>query len=312
MILTLQGVFTELVEKLQIKDIQFDDLYSIDSDSLKLSSPLHGVIFLFKYGKIDREYAEDNNKPIDGTYDENYQTNGIFFANQTIQNACATQAVLNVLLNKPDIELGDEIANFKGFVQGFDGEICGETISNSELIRSVHNSFSSPSLFADEDKQKPKQNYDDKNDGLFHFIGYLNVNNQIYELDGLKKYPIMHGECQSNEEFCEKLPEILMRRISKYGDELRFSLLTITHDKLRYYKEIGDDLMMHTEMMKRETWKRENELRRHDYVGLIVELLKNIGKDLTDEEYQTILNQAGKKGQMRLLQNFTKNHFSSN
>lgn len=297
---------------MQIKDVQFDDLYSIDADSLKSSSPLYGVIFLFKYGQVDRDYAADNNKPLDGTYDEDYQQKGIFFANQTIQNACATQAVLNVLLNKPEIEIGEELTNFKGFVEGFDSEICGETISNSELIRSVHNSFSSPSLLVDEDKQNPKPKYDDKNDGLFHFVGYLNINDQIYELDGLKTYPIKHGECKSNEEFCQKLPEILMRRISQYGDELRFSLLAISNDKLRHYQEIGDGAMMHSEMMKRETWKRENELRRHDFVGLMVELLKNIGKDLSDDEYEDIIKQARHKGQLKLLQNFTKNHVANN
>lgn len=268
---------------------------------------MHGVIFLFKYGQIDREFAKDSNKPLDGEYDMDYQQHNIFFANQTIQNACATQAVLNILLNKEEIDLGDELTNFKSFVHGFDSEICGETISNSELIRSVHNSFSSPSLFVDEDKQKPRPKYDDKDDGLFHFIGFLNINNEIYELDGLKTYPIKHGECKSNEEFCEKLPEILLKRISKYGDELRFSLLSITNNKLEYYRRIGDDTMVHNELMKRETWKRENELRRHDFIGLIVELLKNIGKDLSDDEWEKLLELARNKGQLKLLQNFAKN-----
>lgn len=103
-----------------------------------------------------------------------------------------------------------------------------------------------------------------------------------------------------------------MRRISKYGDELRFSLLAISNDKLRQYQEIGDVAMMHSEMMKRETWKRENELRRHDFVGLMVELLKNIGKDLSDDEYEDIIKQARHKGQLKLLQNFTQNHVANN
>ena len=92
------GVFTELVEKLGIQDVQFDDLYSIDSDSLNSMSPLYGVVFLFKYGNVDRSYAKDGNKPLDGEYDTEYQSKGIFFANQIIQNACATQAVLNMSL----------------------------------------------------------------------------------------------------------------------------------------------------------------------------------------------------------------------
>lgn len=262
------------------------------------------MIFLFKYGQVDRSYASDGNKPLDGEYDENYQDKGIFFANQTIQNACATQAVLNVLLNVANLELGEELNNFKSFVTGFDGEMIGETISNSDLIRSVHNSFSSPSLIVDENKPDPPSNYNDKNDGLFHFVGYVNIDNQIYELDGLKKYPIKHEKLNSAEEFIEKLPEILMKRISKYGDELRFSLLAITNNRLDYAKTIGDEFLLNNEIMKRETWKRENELRRHDYVGLIVSLLKNMNKQLSDEEYEELLKKARTKSQLKLLQQF--------
>ncbi|KAK6456979.1 ubiquitin carboxyl-terminal hydrolase [Scheffersomyces xylosifermentans] len=301
------GVFSELVEKIQIQDVEINELYSIDSDSLRQLDPVHGVIFLFKYGKIDRQYAQDGNKPLDGVYDQDYQEKSIFFANQTIQNACATQAVLNVLLNKSDeVVLGDELSNFKSFVTGFDSEMIGEAMSNSDLIRSVHNSFSAPSSFADDDKPKPPQDYDDKNDGLFHFIGYLLKDNHIYELDGLKSYPIKHVECNSQEEFYEKLPGVIHNRISKYGDELRFSLLAITNNKLEQAKKENDYDAINTQMMKRETWKNENELRRHDYMGLIVALLKNISKDLDDEEWKKLLDSARSKGQLSLLQQFAK------
>lgn len=298
------GVFTELVEKLGIQDVQFDDLYSIDSDSLNSMSPLYGVVFLFKYGNVDRSYAKDGNKPLDGEYDTEYQSKGIFFANQIIQNACATQAVLNILLNVKSLDLGKDIGGFKSFVEGLDGEIIAEAISNSEIIRTVHNSFSAPNLIVDEDKPAPPPDYDDKNDGLFHFIGYVNIDNQIYELDGLKKYPIKHDKLQTPQEFTEKLPEILMRRIGKYGDELRFSLLGVTNDKLKYAQSIGDDSLLSSESLKRETWHRENELRRNDNMGLLVALLKNINKGLSDEEYEKLLNESRKKSQVKLLQQF--------
>lgn len=297
-------MFTELIEKLDVKDVQIDDLYSIDTESLLSLAPVYGVIFLFKYGKVDREYAQNGNKPLDGEYDVDYQDKGIFFANQTIKNACATQAVLNTLLNVKGIELGEELLNFKSFVTGFDGEMIGETISNSELIRTVHNSFSSPSLIVDENKPEPPPDYDDSNDGLFHFIGYVNINNQIYELDGLKKYPIKHDKLESEDEFLFKLPDVLRRRIEKYGNEVRFSLLGITNNKISYAKETNDDNLLRAELMKRETWKRDNELRRHDYTGLIVELLKNINKSLSDEEYEELINKARKEGQNRLIKRF--------
>lgn len=290
-----------MAEKLGINDVQIDDLYSIDGDSLRQFGAIYGVVFLFKYGKVDRQYAKDGNKPLAGEYDQNYQDNQIFFGNQTIQNACATQALLNILLNKLEPPaLGEELSNFKAFVQGFDGEMVGETISNSDLIRSVHNSFSSPSIIVDEDPSKPPDDYDDKNDGLFHFVGYILKNGHIYELDGLKNYPIKHDACNSMEEFYELLPKVLMQRISKYGDELRFSSLVITNNKLKYAQEIGDSMLMDSELHKRQVWDREIELRKHDYTNLFVKLMKSISKKATDEEWNSLLEKGRQKSKQKM------------
>lgn len=60
---------------------------------------IHGLVFLFKWVK-EEEAAGEIVK--DSRLDQ------IFFAKQVIQNACATQAILSVLLNveHADIKLG--------------------------------------------------------------------------------------------------------------------------------------------------------------------------------------------------------------
>lgn len=287
------GVFTELLAKLGVKDAQLEELYAIDADSLRALAPVHAVIFLFKYGKVDRESASSN-QPLDGTFDTAFQENGVFFANQTIQNACATQAVLNALLNKRlEIDVGEELANIALFVEGFDPEMAGDTISNSERIRTAHNSFTAPKFIDSDESKRPL--VDERDNGVFHFITYLSINNCIYELDGLRQYPIKHDALESPEEFYDKLPQVLQRRIAKYAGEIRFSLLAITNDKLLQHEQTGDEFAMQQELLKRSAWRRDNQWRRHDYTRLTVELLRNASELLSDEEWNSRILQAKKK-----------------
>ena len=102
-------------------------------------SPVHGLIFLFKYVK------EEDQAGI--TVDSRVKK--IFFAKQVINNACATQAILSILLNSShsDVKLGDTLTDFKEFVGTFDPYNKGLALSNASQIRTVHNSFSRQTLF---------------------------------------------------------------------------------------------------------------------------------------------------------------------
>ena len=59
-----------------------------------------------------------------------------------INDACATYALLSILLNRAkDIEIGDELKNLKSFCMEMSNKDRGWAIGNSELIRISHNSF---------------------------------------------------------------------------------------------------------------------------------------------------------------------------
>ncbi|KAK9240148.1 ubiquitin carboxyl-terminal hydrolase [Lipomyces kononenkoae] len=294
------GVFTELVESLGVKSVELHELLSLDADQLRAVAPLYGVVFLFKY--IHSALAPTTpGVPQDGSYDPDAE-HAIFFAHQKIQNACATQAILSIVLNRSDIQLGSALTEFKTFVEGFDSELRGETLSNSELIRLTHNSFSRPTPFVDE-SQPQRQAGDD--DDLYHFIAYVPINGTLYELDGLQPYPISHGEC-TDETFAENIVEVLYRRIARYPeDEVRFNLLAVCHDRRELLAAVGDTEGLLREEEKRAEWRRENILRRENFVGLIYEVLKGVLGDVVENNggigaFEKMISDAKAKTQKRL------------
>jgi len=90
---------------------------------------IHGLIFLFKC-------QEESSSSSFGEIIPNHPT--LFFANQMISNACATQAILSILMNGDGIELGETLGEFKEFVSEFDAENKGESIELYFFINLVN------------------------------------------------------------------------------------------------------------------------------------------------------------------------------
>jgi len=159
------------------------------------------------------------------------------------------------------------------------------------LIRDVHNSFSRSSPFVDEQTRKATED-----DDLYHFIAFSPINGVLYELDGLQPAPISHGPC-SSDEFCDKIIPVLQRRIERYpAHEIRFNVLAMVRDLRIRAQEIGDSEELASENEKRKNWTTENDLRRHNFVGFIYEMLKGVVKSKIEEgTYDAWIEQTRKK-----------------
>ena len=169
------------------------------------------------------------------------------------------------------VDIGEQLRDFREFTMVLPPEFRGEALSNSELIRDVHNSFARSSPFVDE-----TQRQSDESEDAFHFIAYTPIGGTLYELDGLQPAPISHGSC-SQEEFPTKVVEVLQRRIARYdATEIRFNLLAMVRDLRIKAREIGDIEMLQREEQKRLDWQFENLLRRHNFLGFAAEVLKGV------------------------------------
>lgn len=60
---------------------------------------------------------------------------------QTVNNACASVALLNIVNNVADIELGDNLQAFKDFTKDFTPALRGDAIANFKFVKEIHNSF---------------------------------------------------------------------------------------------------------------------------------------------------------------------------
>jgi len=107
--------------------VQFEELVSLDAQTLTDINAL-GVIFLFKYPTGEKATDAPRDGSFDhGAADKSRAEGGVWFASQTIQNACGTQALLSVVLNKDrseDVEIGGSLEEFREFTGEFPAFVC--------------------------------------------------------------------------------------------------------------------------------------------------------------------------------------------
>src|SRR5271155_3623495 len=70
--------------------------------------PVHGLIFLYHW------QPEPNEEEVELSCPEN-----LWFANQVIDNSCASLALLNIILNVPNLNVGEHLTQFKEFTKDF-------------------------------------------------------------------------------------------------------------------------------------------------------------------------------------------------
>lgn len=129
---------------------------------------------------------------------------------QTTANSCASVALLNIIMNAENINLGTELQNFKASTQGLESALRGHRIGSNDFIRTAHNSFvrrieqlNADLFLANEADtaakakaraprkrtvKAAKQEQADVEYG-YHFIAYLHAAGHVWELDGMRPKP---------------------------------------------------------------------------------------------------------------------------
>ncbi|CAB0008496.1 unnamed protein product [Nesidiocoris tenuis] len=252
------GVFSELIKEFGCTGVQVEEIWSLDSGQFVDLKPVHGLIFLFKW------IADDEPS---GSVINDSRLEKIFFAKQSNID-CKILYFLGIAR--------------KNFVSTHFCTICAnfKKVSRSETIRRQ-------TLYELDNKNAPKD------ENVYHFVGYVPIDGRLYELDGLKEGPVDLGLIPPNTEWTEAIRPVIQKRINKYQEgEIHFNLLAIISDlKIKYEKRLAELTMqvqtpasleeaqklqqlLTQEEEKRKAYSNENIRRKHNYLPLIVEILK--------------------------------------
>ena len=172
-------MFTELIERMGVSGVDVNEVFDLSSLSLPPEQPCLGMVFLFQWSR------QADPRPVT----DPAAVPGLFFAHQTVTNACASQAVLSVLLNRPRAaDLGPALTEFRAFALDLPADIRGEAIGESALLRAAHNAFEPP------DALSTRGGRGGGPGRAYHYVAYVPVGGTVWELDGLKQGPIAVGK----------------------------------------------------------------------------------------------------------------------
>lgn len=222
------AIFELLLKKIGVKDISVEEVYSLNSDSLRTIEPIHGLIFLFRWREEQDSAAPELICPTD-----------IWFANQVMDNACASLALLNIVFNIEGADIGAHLLAFKEFSADFSPPLKGLTLTNFDHLRTAHNTFARKSDMTGADlglmqamkaRGRQSQPEEDDTEDCFHFIAYIYKRGHLWELDGLKKAPVRLNKCGKDNWTSFAAPQIQERMERYAADEIRFNLLALCQD----------------------------------------------------------------------------------
>jgi ubiquitin carboxyl-terminal hydrolase L5 len=298
----------------------------------------YGLIFLFEYkSAVQKQHGESATTTADATDSANTESLGnddssvsphIFFAQQITTNACATQAVLSVIMNAIHEgtlslhQIGDMLSEFYQFTHDLPPYYKGMAINSSEVLRNAHNSFTATNDTFLSMSERKERNTSEKGEA-FHFVAYVPVNGIVYELDGLQNQPIIVGTIgdaampEQTEVDDMEIPipkkylwlsiarRAIQERMQMIGADagaVKFNLMAVTGDRRAALRSLteqchslltsGDDSHqtvlqlllstaaeeLHVQDTKRMQYKLENQRRKHNYLGLIMQLLKELAR----------------------------------
>lgn len=222
------GLFTLLLQDIGVRGVKVQEVYDV---AQTFQDKVYGFVFLFQWIE-ERRARKKIASGEEGYMMSKEEAEGMFFAHQIVVNSCATHALLSILLNQDDIDIGPTLEQLKQFSQDLDPENKGYAIGNMPELAQAHNCHAKPEVPVPSSTQNKR--------GVavtttvadtFHYVSYTPINNKLVELDGLKSLPISHGPWGRSEHWTDLFRRVITRRLSE-GDGIQFNLMALVADPI--------------------------------------------------------------------------------
>lgn len=257
------GVFRELLRQNGVRGVDVVDVY--DTDTFADDCAARGTLVLGYVLLLDKGRHQATMEPTAAA--STAPDAGLWFARQIVNNACATHALLSVVMNldrvtaalrasaadleegAPDVsalagvELGAPLTAFRAFTAGFDAATTGLAVGNSAALRTAHNAFRNEAqellCAGARDEARRGTHTDDPRTRLYHFVSYVVVRAgpgayDVCELDGLyNAAPVRVLRAPSYAAAHRGLLAFLAQRLGALGArDLFFALMALVTDAL--------------------------------------------------------------------------------
>lgn len=189
---------------------RFVDVLGLEDESLSgVPSPCCALMLLFPLTQQHEDFRSKQSV-------DNGQ--GVYFLKQTVVNSCGTVGLIHSVANNQDSIDFDNNSALKSFLDATSGMSAAERAKELEKNKAIHETHDA---VADEGQCRPEP---DKVN--FHFITFVNVNGQLYELDGRIGGPVSHGATKP-ESFVMDAARVCREFMEREKGEVRFSAVAL-------------------------------------------------------------------------------------
>ena len=153
---------------------------------------------------------------------------------------------------------------------------------------------------------------------IFHFICFVPIDGRLYELDGLKPFPIDHGSILNDSNWTNKFTPIIKDRISSFNSgtqnhEIRFNLMALVPDKVARLSRKLEVLRHNTARLFYEPSSIKHEIMREKCEVEVIghEMKSSIScREITVLKQDSIENQESETS--KVLNNVSADHLLEN